>query len=129
MSTLRKLVNNRGVPTDAKSVVLGWQDLRMPDAFRSRLLLWRDLAIHLLSRRRHAAITAGLQNDHRPQLSLEEFDKEHAALVARTITTAYDRCSDAQRPAFLKKWVERGALLMEENGLLVFQPIQAAATA
>lgn len=129
MPTLRKLVNGRGVPTDARSLVLGWQDLRMPDALRSRLLLWRDLAIHLLSRRRHAAITAGLQNDHWPQLSLEDFDKEHAALVARTITTAYDRCTDAQRPAFVRKWVERGALFMEDNGTLVFQPIQAAATA
>ncbi|SOV05319.1 uncharacterized protein UDID_11982 [Ustilago sp. UG-2017a] len=129
MPTLRKLVNGRGVPMDARSVVLGWQDLRMPDALRSRLLLWRDLAIHLLSRCCLAAITAGLQNNHWPQLSLEDFDREHAALVVYTITTAYDLCSDAQHPAFVGKWIKQGALLMEENRTLVFQPIQAAAPA
>lgn len=129
MPTLRKLVNGRGVPMDARSVVLGWQDLRMPDALHSRLLLWRDLAIHLLSRCCLAAITAGLQNNHWPQLSLEDFDREHAALVVYIITTAYDLCSDAQHPAFVGKWIKQGALLMEENRTLVFQPIQAAAPA
>jgi hypothetical protein len=126
MPTLRKLVNGRGVPLDARNVVLGWPELRMPDALRSRLLLWRDLAIHLLSRRRHAAIAEGLQNDHLPRLALANLDREHAALVARTITDAYHRCSATQRPAFVQRWVNRGAFLKEEQGTLNFYSMQAA---
>ena len=70
--------------------------MKMPVALRARLLLRRDLAIHMLSRRRHAAIRDGLANNHRPQLSLDNFTSEHAALVARTITDAYHSCPQAE---------------------------------
>lgn len=100
----------------------------MPEALRARLLLWRDLAIHLLSRSRHEAITEGLQNDHHPQLSLASFGKGHAALVARTIADAYHKCAASQQAAFKKKWINRGIFLREEAGELVFHLMTTAMT-
>ena len=125
MPTLRKLVNGRSVPLDTRSIVLGWPDLRMPIALRARLLLWRDLAIHILTRRRFDSIAEGLRNDVLPQLDLTTFGQEHAALVAKTITDAYHQCLPTKRNAFVKRWLDRGIFLKEQGGSLVFHIMQA----
>ena len=50
LGTLGRLCGGRGVPTDARNIVLGWPDLKMPTSLRARLLLWRNLTVHMLSR-------------------------------------------------------------------------------
>lgn len=126
MPTLKKLVgSNTSVPTDLRNVVLGWPDLKMPPSFRARLLLWRDLAIHLLSRKRWLAISDGLANDTFPILNLHLFASEHAAQVASTIVDGYHNCSTTKRPAFLRRWTARGTYLREANDTLEFHPMSA----
>lgn len=127
MPTLKKLVgSNNSVPTDLRGIVLGWPDLKMPPSYRARLLLWRDLAIHLLTRKRWLAISEGLTNDAFPILNLQTFSSEHAALVATAIIDAYHKCAIAARPAFLRRWIARGTFLRESNGALEFCPMTAA---
>lgn len=126
MPTLKKLVgSNSCVPTDLRNIVLGWPDLKMPPSFRARLLLWRDLAIHLLTRKRWHAISEGLANDVLPIINLQSFASEHAALVASTIVTAYHKCPATKRTAFLKRWIIRGTYLKESGGTLEFHPMSA----
>lgn len=127
MGTLRRFLAPRAVPTDAESIVLGWPTLPMPKALRARLLLWRDLAIHLLSRRRHEAIALGLQNDHRPQLSLDGFFNEHAALLVSTIATAYHGLKESKRADFQQQWLDGGTFLHVVNGAVAFRPMTNAA--
>lgn len=98
----------------------------MPDSFRARLLLWRDLAIHLLYRRRFEAITLGLQQDVAPQLDLTTFAGEHAALVAKTITNVYHQCPTVKHPDFVKRWTYRGVFLQERHGALVFHTMSTS---
>ena len=128
MGTLRRFIAPRAVSTDAESIILGWPALRMPAALQARLLLWRDLAIHILSRRRHTAITLGLQNDHQPQLSLEGFFSEHAALLATTLTNAYHGLPESKRADFQKRWIDGGSFLRIVNGAMAFQPMSNTAT-
>ncbi|KAJ1601139.1 hypothetical protein NDA14_007466 [Ustilago hordei] len=127
MGTLKRFLAPRAVPLDAESIVLGWPTLRMPSAARARLLLWRDLAIHILSRRRHDAIVLGLSKDHRPQLSLDGFFSEHAALLVATLTNAYHGLSESKRAEFQKRWFEGGTFLQVVNGAVTFQQMSNTA--
>ena len=121
MPTLKKLVGSKtSVPTDLRSIVLGWPDLPMPPSYRARLLLWRDIAIHLVARARWTAIRDGLQNDINPNLALPDFAKNHAALLTSTLDNAYHKCASPKRAAFVKKWIERGTFLKESHGALAF---------
>lgn len=128
MPTLRKMVKGRGVPIDTRNVVLGWPGLKMPKPLRARLLLWRDLTIHLLVKRRKEAIADGLKNDHKPRLDLAGLAIEHVAIVTKTISDAYDKCDTAKRPAFAKRWLDNGIFLRELNGRLCFHPMSNTAS-
>lgn len=123
MGTLRRFLAPCAVPIDAENIVLGWPALKMPVAACARLLLWRDSAIHLLLRRRHAAITLGLQNDHRPTLSLDGFFNEHAAFLVKTLADAYHGLAESKRADFQKRWIDGGTLLRVVNGAVAFQPM------
>lgn len=123
MGTLKRFIAPRAVAIDAENIVLGWPTLRMPAAARARLLLWRDLAIHILSRRRHAAITLGLQHDHQPQMSLDGFFSEHAALLATTLTNAFHGLEESKRASFQQRWIDGGTFLRVVNGAVAFQPM------
>jgi hypothetical protein len=121
MPTLHKLTGSRvGVPLDLRNVVLGWPELKMPPSFRARLLLWRDITIHILSRKRWDAITAGLNNDTHPVLVLMNFAAKHATLVASTLVNGFHKCSETKRKAFVKRWLERGSFLRQQDDTLVF---------
>lgn len=121
MPTLHKLTGSRvGVPLDLRNVVLGWPELKMPPSFRARLLLWRDITIHILSRKRWDAITAGLNNDTHPVLVLMNFAAKHATLVASTLVNGFHKCTETKRKAFVKRWLERGSFLRQQDDTLVF---------
>ncbi|CDR98900.1 hypothetical protein [Sporisorium scitamineum] len=121
MPTLNKLTGSRvGVPLDLRNVVLGWPDLRMPPPFCARLLLWRDIAIHILSRKRWEAVAEGLNNDTHPVLVLPNFAAEHATLVASTLVTGFHKCAETKRKAFVERWLERGSFLRQQDDTLVF---------
>ncbi|CCF54568.1 hypothetical protein NDA11_003903 [Ustilago hordei] len=104
----------------ADPMTLGWPDLEMPASLHARLLLWRDLAVHMLSKLRYNAIRVGLQNNHCPQLTLSNFMSDNVALVGKTITDAYYKCSQPKKAAFAKKWIDGGMFLQEDKGKIHF---------
>ncbi|SOV06864.1 uncharacterized protein UDID_17949 [Ustilago sp. UG-2017a] len=62
----------------------------------------------------------GLQNDHRPQLTLINFMSDHAALVAKTITNAYYKQPQPKRPVFSWKWIVGRTFLQVVNDTIRF---------
>ncbi|SAM84440.1 uncharacterized protein UBRO_20834 [Ustilago bromivora] len=120
LGTLRCLCGGRGVPTDARNIVLGWPDLKMPTSLRARLLLWRNLTVHMLSQLQSNVIKVGLQNDHCLQLTLINFISNHAALVTKTITNAYYKQPQRKRPVFSRKWIVGRTFLQVVNDTIHF---------
>lgn len=126
---LRQLLglhNNDNFPTDLRSIVFSWRHgTQHSRAVTARVCLWRNTIIHLLARRRHEAIVEGLNTNHAPTLSLDQFASQATTKIVSLIMLGYTQATD--KPAFLRKWVVHGLLFQVVGPDLVVANLQERA--